>query len=100
MKSNSTARPRLKVTKDVREAYAKRNKRLDNADPDAPVLPPELWDNAVIGKYFRPRKTPISLRVDNDVLAWLKSQGEGHLVRINAILRERMERERRGKRPA
>jgi uncharacterized protein (DUF4415 family) len=28
--------------------------------------------------------------IDADVLAWLKSQGEGYLGRINAILREHM----------
>jgi uncharacterized protein (DUF4415 family) len=36
-----------------------------------------------------------SFRIDNDVLAWLKSKGQGHLSRINAILRERMESEQR-----
>lgn len=51
-----------------------------------------------MGKYYRPMKTPVSLRIDNDVLAWLKSQGEGHLTRINEILRERMLQEtRRGR---
>jgi uncharacterized protein (DUF4415 family) len=40
-------------------------------------------------------KTQISFRVDKDVLDWLKSKGEGHLTRINAILRECMEAERR-----
>lgn len=63
--------------------------------PDAPVMPPEFWDNAVIGKYYRPMKTQITFRVDSDVLQWLNSKGDGHLTRINAILRERMESERR-----
>ena len=48
-----------------------------------------------MGKYYRPLKTQISFRIDNDVLDWLKSKGEGHLSRINAILRERMESELR-----
>jgi uncharacterized protein (DUF4415 family) len=34
-----------------------------------------------------PPKTAISLRLDADVLAWLKSQGPGYQTRINAILR-------------
>jgi uncharacterized protein (DUF4415 family) len=72
-----------------------RDKSRDRADRDAPVLPPEMWDGAIIGKYYRPMKTQISFRVDNDVLDWLKSKGEGHLTRINTILRERMEAERR-----
>jgi uncharacterized protein (DUF4415 family) len=58
-------------------------------------MPPEFWANATIGKYYRPIKTQISLRIDNEVLDWLKSKGEGHLIRINEILRERMAAERR-----
>ena len=33
-------------------------------------------------------KVPVSVRLDPRVLAWLKSKGEGHLTRINDILRE------------
>jgi uncharacterized protein (DUF4415 family) len=29
-------------------------------------------------------------RIDADVLDWLRSKGDGHLTRINEILRERM----------
>ena len=29
----------------------------------------------------------VHLRVDPDVLRWFKSQGEGHLTRMNAVLR-------------
>jgi uncharacterized protein (DUF4415 family) len=90
-KTNSAGR-RLKVSDETRGLYEKRDRSLDH-DPDAPVLPPEVWQNAAIGKYYRPMKTPVSLRIDNDVLAWLKSKGEGHISRINGILRERMEQE-------
>jgi uncharacterized protein (DUF4415 family) len=34
-----------------------------------------------------PPKTAISLRMDADVLEWLKAQGPGYQTRINAILR-------------
>lgn len=34
-----------------------------------------------------PPKASISLRLDADVLKWLKSQGPGYQTRINAILR-------------
>jgi uncharacterized protein (DUF4415 family) len=83
---------RLKIGDETQALYTKRARSLDN-DSDAPVLPPEMWQNATIGKYYRPLKTPISLRIDNDVLAWLRSKGEGHISRINGILRERMEQE-------
>jgi uncharacterized protein (DUF4415 family) len=36
------------------------------------------------------QKQPISIRVDDDVLAWFKSQGKGHLSRMNAVLRAYM----------
>lgn len=84
---------RLKISGRTRKAYAKRDRGLDH-DPGAPQLPPDYWSNAVIGKYYRPLKTQISFRIDNEVLDWLKSKGHGHLIRINEILRERMTRER------
>ena len=80
---------RVKISARTKRAYQKRDRALDR-DADAPQLPPEYWSNAVIGKYYRPVKTQISVRIDNEVLDWLKSQGQGHLSRINEILRERM----------
>jgi len=73
----------------IRQAYAERDKSLDN-DPDCPTLPPEAWERAEIGRFYRPRKTQISFRIDDEILDWLKSKGEGHLTRINGILLERM----------
>jgi uncharacterized protein (DUF4415 family) len=48
------------------------------------------WDGAMVGKFYRPIKKPLTLRVDADVLAWLKSQGKGYQTRINEILRSAM----------
>ncbi len=90
MKKQSMRKQTIKITPEIRAAYERRDKSLDNLDPDAPVLSPEAWENAVVGKYFRPIKTPVTVRVDNDVLAWLRSKGEGHLTRINEILRKAM----------
>jgi uncharacterized protein (DUF4415 family) len=54
---------------------------------------PEIsnWRNAVVGKFYRPIKTPVTIRVDADVLAWLKRQGRGYQTRINQLLRQAME---------
>jgi len=81
---------RIKISDKTREAYANRDKSLDSTDPDCPTMPPEFWEGAKIGRFYRPRKTQISFRIDEEILAWLKSKGEGHLTRINEILRERM----------
>ena len=41
------------------------------------------------------RKVPVSVRLDPQVLDWLRGKGEGHLTRINDILTILMEAERR-----
>ena len=49
------------------------------------------WSKAVVGKFYRPIKKSVTIRLDADVLAWLKSQGRGYQTRINRVLRESME---------
>jgi uncharacterized protein (DUF4415 family) len=60
---------------------------------DAPEV--REWRGAVVGKFYRPLKKPVTIRVDADVLAWLKRQGRGYQTRINKLLREAMEGRRR-----
>src|SRR5579859_2197016 len=57
---------------------------------DAPVLPASAWKNAVRGRFYRPVKQAVSLRLDADVVAWLKQRGKGYQTRANGILRQRM----------
>jgi uncharacterized protein (DUF4415 family) len=39
------------------------------------------------GRWNRPRKQRVSLRVDREVVDWFKSKGPGYQTRINRILR-------------
>lgn len=55
-----------------------------------PPLDDAFWKNAVQNPFYKPTKTSTTVRVDSDILAWLKSQGKGYQTRINAILREAM----------
>jgi uncharacterized protein (DUF4415 family) len=58
---------------------------------DIPELTEKFWKNAVRGyQFFRPVKRAVSLRLDADVIAWLKKDGAGYQTRANNILRERM----------
>jgi uncharacterized protein (DUF4415 family) len=57
---------------------------------DIPELPPNAWKDAVRGRFYRPVKQAVSLRLDADVVAWLKKPGRGYQTRANYILRERM----------
>ena len=93
MSKASTKIRSIKISDRTRERYKERDRSLDHSN--VPQLPPEQWAKGIVGKYYRPLKSQISFRLDRDILAWLKSKGPGHLSRINAILRERMDRERR-----
>jgi uncharacterized protein (DUF4415 family) len=57
---------------------------------DIPPLTEEFWKNAARGKFYKPIKTSTTVRIDSDVLAWLRAQGKGYQSRINAILRRKM----------
>lgn len=57
---------------------------------DIPPLDDAFWKNAVRNPFYKPTKTSATVRVDSDVLVWLKSQGKGYQTKINAILREAM----------
>ncbi len=54
----------------------------------------ELPSDAVIGRFYRPKKTSVTIRLDSDVLAWLKALGEGYQTRINDYLRQMMRQRR------
>jgi len=57
---------------------------------DIPELPPSAWKNAIRGRFYRPVKQAVSMRLDADVVAWLRRAGKGYQTRANRILRERM----------
>ena len=58
---------------------------------------PRLTDEqlASMVRFRDRRKVPVSVRLDPQVLDWLKAKGGGHLTRINDILANVMEAERR-----
>jgi len=64
------------------------NDQIDTSD--IPELPPSVWKHAVRGKFYRPVKQAISMRLDADVVAWLKKPGRGYQTRANHILRQHM----------
>ncbi len=71
-------------------------KRMKDEDIDFSDIPELRSDEKfIVGKFYRPIKKSLTIRIDADVLAWLKSQGSGYQTRINAYLREAMHRERK-----
>lgn len=65
---------------------------------DIAPLDESFWRDAIRNPLYRPNKTSTTVRLDADVLAWLKSQGKGYQTRLNAILREAMLRALQNKR--
>jgi uncharacterized protein (DUF4415 family) len=59
------------------------------APSELPEFPPDFWSGAV--PVVPGAKTPISLRVDADVLAWFRETGPRYQSRMNAVLRSYME---------
>jgi uncharacterized protein (DUF4415 family) len=77
--------------KELRKLAAKPDRNIDLSDITEIR---EIPSNAVIGKFYRPKKSSVTIRLDADVLAWLKASGEGYQTRINAYLRDLMQRSR------
>jgi uncharacterized protein (DUF4415 family) len=57
---------------------------------DIPELTEKFWRNAVRNPFYRPVKKQLTLRLDADVIAWLRRQGKGYQTRANALLRAAM----------
>ena len=57
---------------------------------DLPATTAQDWQGARRGPLYRPVKKQLTVRIDTDVLEWLKSQGKSYQRRLNAILRAAM----------
>ncbi len=68
-------------------------KGMKDEDIDFTGIPEKTnWSKAIVGKFYRPIKKSLTIRIDADVLAWVKGQGKGYQTRINRYLREEMYR--------
>ncbi len=51
------------------------------------------WRTGLRSTMFRPMKKSTTVRLDADVLDWLKARGKGYQTRLNALLREAMRKD-------
>ena len=73
--------------KELQKLAARPDREIDLTDiPEIQEIP----SDAVIGRFYRPKKTIVTIRLDADVVAWIKASGEGYQTRINAYLRQLM----------
>ena len=74
-------------------ALAKR----DDADIDTSDIPEVVdWSKAEIGKFYRPRKQLVTMRLDADVVAWFKARSPKYQTAVNSVLREHVMKAGRG----
>ena len=76
--------------RDIKAIAAKRDEDIDFSD--APLVPD--WKGAEIGKFYRPKKKPVTMRLDSDVIDWLKADGRGYQTKANWLLRSAMEHQK------
>ncbi len=81
-----------RVPEGMRRELAELSARPDGAIDfsDLPASSARDWQGAVRGKFYRPVKRQLTVRIDADVLEWLKSQGGAYQTRLNEILRTAM----------
>ena len=73
--------------RDVAAIAAKRDANIDYSD-----MPPVVdWASAEVGKFYRPAKKPVTIRIDIDVLEWLQADGRGYQTKANWLLRHAMD---------
>jgi len=79
-----------KLTKEQKLQIARVAAKKD-PDIDLSEMPEVIdWSGAEIGKFHRTPKKPVTMRLDADVLEWLKSYGEGYQTKANMLLRHAM----------
>jgi uncharacterized protein (DUF4415 family) len=92
MKTKRTKSSARKVAIAPAKRSSARRGAVDTSD--IPPLTDEFFAKAVRNPYYRPVKQSTTVRIDADVLAWLRAQGAGYQTRIDAILRRAMLKDR------
>jgi uncharacterized protein (DUF4415 family) len=72
--------------RDIAAIAAKKEENIDLSEM------PEVvdWSGAEMGKFYRPPKKSVTMRLDQDVLDWLKAYGKGYQTKANLLLRHAM----------
>ena len=85
--TRTTSKSQTKGKTDFKRLRRMRDRDID--DSDIPKLDKSFWKAA---KLTMPEpKDRLTIRVDHDVVEWLKKAGSGYQTRINAILRAYMQ---------
>ena len=84
-----------KQKRDLAKLAARPDSEIDLSE--LPELTEKFWQSAIRNPFYRPLKKQLTLRLDADVIAWLRRQGKGYQTRANALLRAAMLHDASGK---
>lgn len=90
-KTATESMPTARRKRDLAKLAAQPDRAIDLSD--IPELTEDFWKNAVRNPFYRPVKKQITLRLDADVIAWLRRGGKGYQTKANALLRQLMVKE-------
>jgi len=76
-----------KQRRELQRVAARPDSQIDFSD--APEGSPRASD-VEVGRFYRPIKQLVSLRVDADVLSWFRGQGKRYQTYMNEVLRREM----------
>jgi len=77
-----------KQRRDLQRLAARPDSQIDFSD--APEGSPRASD-VEVGRFYRPIKQLVSLRVDADVLSWFRGRGKKYQTYMNEVLRREMQ---------
>lgn len=87
-----------KITKaeqqEIEHLAALPDERIDTSD----IAEITDWSGAERGRFYRPNKQQVTLRLDADILAWFRAQSGKYQTQIKSALREYVETHRTAKR--
>jgi uncharacterized protein (DUF4415 family) len=89
-KSNPSRRVR-----ELKALAAMPDQEIDTSD--IPELTEAQFLTGTRGLLYRPIKKSVTIRLDADVIQWLKGQGPGYQTKANQLLREEMLKSAEGK---
>ena len=77
--------------RELKALAAMKDEAIDFSD-----IPEQLdWSGAKRGRFYKPVKQQLTLRLDADLVHWFKKNGTGYQTRINTALRDYVKKQGR-----
>ena len=87
-----TTKSKLPVMSDqrIKELQGFKTKNFADCPVQTPEQLQEFKPKYPDARFYKPIKKTVQIRLDADILEWLKQEGAGYQTRVNTILRQAM----------